>query len=186
MIIALSGTPGTGKTVISKVLAKKLNANLISIGELVKKKKIPYKIDAKRRTKIIDVGNLQKAVNENLTKEGINIVEGHLSHLIRANRVIILRLNPIKLKNRLLNRGWSRSKVEESVQAEILDEITIEALQRQSKNNVFEIDVTGLEKGKITGILTKLCRPKILNRYLKIYQAGKVDWSERYKKELIK
>ena len=100
MMISLSGTPGTGKTVISKVLAKKMNANLISIGDLVKKKRIPCKIDKKRRTKIIDLGNLQKAVDENLAKKEINIVEGHLSHLIRADRVIILRLNPIKLKKR--------------------------------------------------------------------------------------
>lgn len=187
MIVSISGTPGTGKTIVAKKLAKSLNANLINIGELVKKKKVTYKFDKKRRTRVVDIENLQKAAKKSLVKDKINIIEGHLAHLIKADRIIILRLNPIKLRKRLLKRGWPKSKVGENVQAEILDEITIEALQRYSKSKIFEIDVTGLKKGEIIDILTKLCKTKVLNKYLrKKYVVGKVDWSEKYKKELIK
>ena len=186
MIISLSGTPGTGKSDVAKNLAMELDANLISIGGLVKSKRVQYKFDKKRKTRIIDIGDLQKAVKKKLVKDEINIVEGHLSHLIEADRVIILRMNPIKLRKRLLNRDWSKAKVEENVQAEILDEIILEALQKHRKSKIFEIDVTGLKTRNIIHILTQLCKPKILNKYLKIYRVGKVDWSENYKNELIK
>ena len=185
MIISLSGTPGTGKTVVARELAKNADANLISIGELVNKKKIPYKIDKKRKTKSIDIRDLQKSVKKRIVKNTINIIEGHLSHLLKTDRVIILRMNPMELKKRLIKRKWSRAKVEENVQAEILDEITIEALQKHGRRKVFEIDVTSLKKGKITDMLTNMCKTKILNKYLKKrYVVGKVDWSEKYKNEL--
>ena len=38
MLIALTGTPGTGKSLIAKSLKKGLNANFISINDLVKRK----------------------------------------------------------------------------------------------------------------------------------------------------
>jgi adenylate kinase len=179
MIIAISGTPGTGKTKAAKELAKKLGANLISIGSLVKKLGCRY--DKKRRTRIVDVKKLQKAVNKRIDKNRLNIVEGHLAHLLRADRIIILRLNPKELRKRLMKRGWPKAKINENVEAEILDQITAEALQRQKK--VFEINAGNR---RLVTALARLCRPKILNSFLKMYQTGKVDWSERYKKELTK
>ncbi len=178
MIISISGTPGTGKTKAAEKLAKKLDANLISIGALVKKLHCSY--DKKRRTRIVDIKKLQKAVNKRIDKNRINIVEGHLAHLIHADRIIILRLDPKELRKRLIKRKWPKSKVKENVEAEILDQITAEALQRHK--NVFEINATG--KRWLVAIMARLCRPKILNSFLKMYQAGRVDWSEKYKKEL--
>lgn len=178
MIIAISGVPGTGKSIIAKSLAKEMNANLISIKKLLSE--IPHKYDRKRRTKIIDTKDLQKAVNKKIIK-GTNVIEGHLSHLLKSDIVIILRCNPKELNKRLKKRGWSELKIRENVQAEILDEITIEALEKHRKKKVFEID-TSRKKVDAIGIIKK-----ILNKYPthKRYLAGRIDWSEKYKKELI-
>lgn len=177
MIIALSGVPGTGKSKVAKLLAKQLDANLIDIKQLIAKHKVPCKTDRKRKTKIVDPKQLQKTVNKELVK-GINIIEGILAHLMKADFVIVLRSNPIVLEKRLKKRGWSKAKVKENIQAEILDEIVIEALEKHRK--VFEINTSNKTAKNVVKIIEK-----ILNKQQK-YKAGHIDWSEKYKNYLLK
>ena len=94
IIISISGTPGTGKTVVSKIIAKKLGTNLITVKNVIKKEKVPFKHDKERKTKIIDIKDLKKAVLKNIDEKKDNIIEGHLSHLIKSDVVIILICNP--------------------------------------------------------------------------------------------
>lgn len=173
MIIAISGTPGTGKSKIARQLAKKLSANLIDIKRLLKK--VPCRLDKKRKTKIVDPRDLQKAVNKELVK-GTNIIEGVLAHLLKADFVIVLRTNPRTLEKRLAKRNWSKAKIKENIEAEILDEITIEALGKHRR--IFEIDTSKrVRVSTITQIISK--KPGK-------YRAGHIDWSEKYKNYLLK
>ena len=178
MIIAISGIPGTGKSEVAKLLAKKLNANLIDIKQLIKKHKVPYKTDKKRKTKIVNPRDLQKSVKKSLTK-GDNIIEGILAHLLKANIVIVLRSNPHVLEKRLKKRKWSKAKIKENIQAEILDEIVIEALEKHSK--VYEIDTSKKSAKNTTEIIEKIVNKKGVK-----YRAGRIDWSEKYKNYLLK
>lgn len=178
MIISVSGTPGTGKSKASRILAKMLGANLIEINKLIKKERY-FSYDRKRKTKIVDVKILQKIVNKNLDRKKTNIVEGHLAHLLRSDIVLILRTNPNELKKRLKKRMWTKEKIRENVEAEVIDEITAEAIERHKK--VFEIDTSKLSEKETANIMKKI----ILNicsrqRYL----PGKIKWLERYKVEL--
>lgn len=177
MILAISGTPGTGKTAVAKILAKKLNANLISIQDLVNK--IKYEWDEKRKTKIVDVKDLQKAVDKHITRKKINIIDGHLSHLLRADIVVVLRCAPDLLEKRLKRKKWNTKKITENVKAEILDEATIEAIERNK--NTFEIDTSTRHAAETADIISKLLN----NIDTKKYRAGKIDWSERYKDYLM-
>jgi len=177
MIISITGTPGTGKSHVAKLLAKQMNANLISIKKLTEK--MHCRIDKKRKTKIVDINDLQKAVNKNIVKSKPNIIEGHLSHLLRSDMVIILRTDPSILKNRLKKRKWPEAKIKENVQAEILGIITQEAMQR---SRVFEIDTSRLKPLAVSSIITKLLN----NHSARKYRVGNIDWSEHYKKELLK
>jgi len=175
MIICITGTPGTGKTAVARELAKLIgNAKVISINRLIKK--IPYKIDKKRKTKVVDIKDLRKAVNKMVEANKVNIVEGHLSHFINSDFVIILRSNPVELRKRLKAKGWRKQKIEENVQAEILGVITAEV-----SGNAFEID-TSHKKPKSVARLIK----KILNnpkKYMK-YRPGRVDWIMDYEEML--
>ncbi|MCK4405797.1 MAG: AAA family ATPase, partial [Hadesarchaea archaeon] len=40
LVIAVSGTPGTGKSIFARALAKKLNAKVIDLNALIRRKKI--------------------------------------------------------------------------------------------------------------------------------------------------
>ncbi|MEM7819213.1 MAG: adenylate kinase family protein [Candidatus Aenigmatarchaeota archaeon] len=182
-IISISGTPGVGKTEVAKQLARLLGANLISINKLIKKGKVPYKLDKKRKTKIIDIKILQKVINKEIKKGKINIIEGHLSHLLKSDKIIILRANPQILEKRMKKKKWSKNKIEENIKAEILDMITIETLEKHNKNKIIEIDTTN-KKPKVISMTIM----KILNnhRLQKEYSIGKIDWTKKYFKELVK
>lgn len=139
-IIAVSGVPGTGKSVVSRIVAKKTGANLIEIKKLIGKE-IKYTLDKKRKTKVVNIDSVRKAVSRRV-KPGLNIVEGHYSHLLKADKVIILRTSPAVLFKRLRLRQWPKKKIHENIECELLDEITQEAIALHRKSTVFEIDTT--------------------------------------------
>jgi len=177
MIISISGSPGTGKSEVAKLLAKKMDANLLSIKTLIKGMKCSY--DKQRKTKIVDIKELQRIVDKKLEKT--NIIEGHLAHLLKSDIIIILRTNPAILKRRLSKRNWSKKKIEENIQAEILDSIPIEALQRHNRSKIFELDTSKKTTAAVVAAIAK-----ILNKHgRRKYSLGKIDWSERYKDELL-
>lgn len=178
MIIAISGTPGTGKSEVAKMLSQHLNANLINIKKLVDKHKVPYILDKKRDSKTIDIKDLQQAVSKTITKDKTNIIEGHLSHFIKSDIIVVLRTRPDILRKRLKQRNWKEAKIKENVQAEILGVITAESMQH---HRVFEIDTSSLKPEPAAGIIEKILN----NHSLRKYHAGHIDWSEKYKKDLL-
>jgi adenylate kinase len=180
MIISISGTPGTGKSVVAKMLAEKLNRNLITVSTLRRKGLLEYGYDKKRKTKIIDENDFEKAARKSLVKSKINVIESHLAHLIKSDFVFILRTNPVVLEKRLKKRKWPKTKIRENLEAEMLDEITIEALNKNK--NIYEIDTSDLDPKKTVAIILK-----ILNNYSfgKAYRAGKIDWIEKYGKNFL-
>ncbi|MBI2970819.1 MAG: AAA family ATPase [Candidatus Aenigmarchaeota archaeon] len=183
MIIALSGTPGTGKSAVAQLLAKKLQCRLISITRLVRSRKIPTQYDRMRKTRIVDTRLVQLAVDRELGHGASAVIEGHLAHLLRADRVVILRCNPAVLARRLTKKRWNAAKIRENVQAEILDAITIEALEMHGRRTVVEVDTS-----TNTAAQTAATAMKLLNNYneRKKHRAGAIDWSEQYKQMLIR
>ncbi len=181
MIISISGTPGTGKTKAARLLGRKMKANIIPLKALCKD--ISCKYDKKRKTKIVDIKDLQQSASKKIIKNKINIIEGHLSHFLKADVIVILRTNPIVLEKRLKKRKWRKSKIKENVMAEFLDEITTEAIEKHGRKKVFEIDASRTSEKKAAGIIAKILAKKgeVLNKY----RAGRIDWSEKYKKYMI-
>ena len=183
MIIAISGTPGVGKTSVAKGLKRIISANFISLHSILVRKKINYGYDAERKTRIVSIKDLKKAIKKLIKKDKINIIEGHLAHLLDADLIIILRCMPDVLEKRMKKKRWSKNKITENLHSEILDSITIEALENNKRNKVLEIDTTGKTASETAKIIKK-----ILNNYShqKKYAAGMIDWSERFANYLIK
>jgi len=118
--IVITGTPGTGKTKIAKHLAKRTGIELVDLKEFVNRNHI-FKIE--KGQKVVDVGLLGKKLLSRIKKSKDYIVEGHLACEIRipADFVIVLRTNPNKLRARLAKRKYSKKKVNENLEAEMLD-----------------------------------------------------------------
>ncbi len=180
-LIAVAGTPGTGKTQLAKFMSKRLDARLLSVSRLAKEMRFP--VDRKRKARIVDAGKLQKLVKKKLAA-GINIIEGHPSHLLDADIVIVLRCDPLALEKRLKRRHWPEAKIKENVEAEALDVVLIEALERHKKQKVLEADSTRFS----VRLSRELCMAveKLLKSSCEktAFMPGTVNWAAKYGDEL--
>ncbi len=150
MIIALSGVPCSGKTTVAKYLSKMLAINLVELNSLVKKKNIFAGYDSKRRCKIVDLGRLKREIKR---MGGDVLIESHYSHLLDPGFVIILKCAPKDLIRRMKKRRWTKRKIEENIEAEIMEICKSEVVDRGLK--FCEIDVTGKSPKEIAGEIAK-------------------------------
>jgi adenylate kinase len=167
--MALTGTPGTGKSTVARILA--LNGlNVIELGDLAKEKRLLEKLDRKRNTYEVDVKKLDRALSE-IDDAQTTILVGHLSHLVSSDMVIVLRCRPSVLAKRLRARGYADSKVAENAQAEALDVILIESVE--TGREVYEIDTTNIAPEETSDAIMS-----ILAGEKEKYAIGNIDWSE--------
>ena len=177
MLIGLTGTPGTGKTSVSKFLESKRHWKVIHLNEMIKEEHLYTEIDEERDAVIADMELVRQRLKEmiNGRENELIILESHLAHYI-ADIVIVLRLYPAELKLRLEERGYSEEKIRENIEAEALDVILVEAFEWCK--NVFEINTTGKsidETGqhieKIVDHILSGSEEELLD-----YKPGSIDW----------
>jgi len=181
MIISITGTPGTGKTSISKLL-KERGFEVINFNKVAIENNFLIGKDKKRDTFIVDIKKFNKYIKENYSQKKIIFIEGHLSHLLKSvDKVIVLRCHPDELKKNLSNRGWNKNKIKENLEAEILDVILCEALDLHTPRNIFEIDATGKSIKDVFTSIIEIIENKF--RVIKKYNIGKIDWSEEILKD---
>ncbi len=177
MLIGLTGTPGTGKTSVSKFLEKARHWKVIHLNDLIKEEHLYSEIDKERDAVIADIELVKLRLAEVVSgrENEVVILESHLAHYI-ANIAIVLRLYPSELKIRLKARGYSEEKVRENIEAEALDVILVEASEWCEK--VFEINTTGKsieETGKdIEKIIDHILSGN--EKELSEYEPGSIDW----------
>lgn len=168
MAIALSGTPGVGKTTVSQILRKRGHL-ILDINEIAEENDFVEGHDKERDTKIIDIEALNEFVQGNFQEKNI-IIEGHLSHLLSVDFSIILRCDPLVLKERLKTKEWPEKKVKENIGAEILDVIKVEALENMDR--VYEVDTTSSSPDEVADIIENIMKG--------IYEEPKINWLDKY------
>jgi adenylate kinase len=136
MRLIITGTPGTGKSTIAKLLAKKAGLELFSITEIVK---IKMRIGAKHE---VDIKKLAKHLLF-LKKLDDYVVEGHLACELPlpADNIVVLRTDPSILKRRMAKRGYGKEKIEENMMSEMLDYCSIR-VKKEYKKNPLELDTS--------------------------------------------
>ncbi|KUO39929.1 MAG: hypothetical protein AVW06_03190 [Hadesarchaea archaeon DG-33-1] len=174
LAIAVSGTPGTGKSIFARALAKKLNAQVIDLNALIERKKI-YRLDV-NGTKIANLPKMRKEfVRAVRTSRSPIVVEGLLAHLLSKKyltHIIVLRARPRVLERRLRARKYSKAKIRDNVESEALSIILWEAVQAHGLGKVYEIDMTKLKPGAAVKLFSDALDGRISLR------PGKVDWLE--------
>jgi adenylate kinase len=178
MLIGITGTPGTGKTSVTRLLEEDRLYQVIHLNELIREEHLYSEVDTHRDCVVADMDLVYRRVLELQDRSNsLTIVDSHLSHHI-ADIAIVLRTSPERLKERLEKRKYSVDKVRENVEAEALDIILAEAVDWCEK--VFELDTTGKA---VEGTLKDIQRIiKSLQRgeskeLENIFRPGTVDWS---------
>jgi len=143
MKVAVTGTPGTGKTTATERLDTDLDVT--HLNDAIEAEKLYTEVDEARDSKVADL----EAVREWLDGRDNVLVESHLAHLLDADRVVVLRCAPGELERRLIERGEPASKAEENAESEALDVILSEAVRVHGESNVYEIDATDRDPGEV-------------------------------------
>jgi adenylate kinase len=183
-VIAISGTPGTGKTAVGSVLAQQLSAEFVELGQVVKEQQFHCGEDVTRDTLIADLGKLQDyLVNRFLKTTKQFVVVGHFADLVPTKylkALVVLRCHPIILARRLGARQWSTDKILENIQAEILGTCASDALAKHSRNRIFEIDTTDSSVEKVVAAIEAIVAGRGNE-----YTIGKISWLKILEPELV-
>lgn len=164
MIIVLTGTPGTGKTTVSEELTSH-GYEVVHLSKFLDRKDIGEKVNRERE---VDVDLMVEELEQQDFPEDF-IIEGHLAHHFPADICVVLRCRPDILKERLSKREYSETKIEENIEAEKIDLVLAEAVEKQEK--VVEIGTAG-KKVEETA--------EEINKKIKEGESdyGNLDWTE--------
>ena len=183
-IVIISGTPGTGKTSVSKKISELYNVKFISLNKLAISNAFNFPYDNKRDTIIIDdekfipyvIKKVEKIKEEN---PGLLIIEGHFSDIIPSdyyNYIIVLRCDPDILTLRLRERGYKQEKINENVQSEILGNCVNYFIQKEILLPIYEINTSKLSIEVVAEIIIEKI---VKNDKADKYKYGKIDWLEK-------
>lgn len=141
----ITGNPGVGKHTTAKIIAEKIDADIIDINGVAidnnatgKKTDLGLDVDVKRLVRLLE---------KQLKAERDMMIVGHLApYVLRPvgiSLVAVLRRSPYELEKTLKKRGYSVDKVRENVASEILGTSLYDSLKTFGKRKVAEFDTTG-------------------------------------------
>ena len=182
-VILVGGTPGTGKTVVAKIIGSKLSVEVLGLGDLADEAGCISAEDKARKTGIINEDCLVDALVE-LTEDKAKrlVIEGHYIDLVPSSAVqwvFILRTHPDILKVRLSERTYSDEKVTENIEAEVLGVCQLDALDAFGEKRVLEIDTSELSApetaAKIESMMKDSPKPERIDWMALLEQEGRLD-----------
>lgn len=145
--IIITGTPGVGKSTTAEQLAEKTGLKHMDINKVVKAHNIGESYDAELKTTIVDEDRLLDVI-ENDLEEGGNIIDWHACDLFPPSvidLVAVVRCDNTILHDRLTARGYSGKKLEENMDAEIMEVLLQEARDAYDEQIVVELRSDQLE-----------------------------------------
>ena len=143
-IITVTGTPGTGKTTVARLVAQACNFGYIDVHSLIVDKKLYSSYNKMLNTYEVSPNRLNKVLLHlaNKVKKGA-VIDSHLSHYLPKKSVTLCIVIVCELKTlagRLKKRGYSERKIRENTDAELFRICLLEAEKRHSP--VLIIDTT--------------------------------------------
>lgn len=141
--VAITGIPGTGKSTVCTVL-KERGYNCIHLDSAALEKEC---IDGET----VDVDCIRQRVDGNH-----DFAESHYAHYSACRSVVILHCETSVILQRLKQRGYSESKINENIDAQNSDIIYQEALDLIPSVRIHRIDTSLISPGEIADRLIEI------------------------------
>jgi adenylate kinase len=187
MRVALTGTPGTGKTTVADQLALEMPVDVVHLNTSIHRCELTKRTDKARGTHVVDLEAVASWLDERTPPSETEtvVIESHLAHLFDVDRVVVLRCSPDHLRTRLETREnpsqlHNTAKAPEMVtqsayenaEAEALDLILSGAVERHGLDNVYEVNTTDRNPELVASDVAAVIRGT------RTPSAGTVDFSE--------
>jgi adenylate kinase len=120
---------------------------LFSINDIAKERDCFSGYDEERKSNIVDEDKLLDAIEDDLEKGGL-IIDWHVCDIFPerlVDLVVVLRSDNTSLYDRLAKRQYSQSKIEENIDAEIMQVILDEARDAYVPEIVVELQSNTVE-----------------------------------------
>lgn len=173
-MFGLTGTPGTGKSRVARILSR-LGWSVVTLDDLLRTgpERFVIRRDPVRRSLEVNLPAIGRQVDALRDRVAAPVVlVSHLAHLLPVDAAVVLRCRPSVLRRRLTRRGWSRQKIDENVEAEILDIILWEAVHRLGKALVGELGTNGRRPTQVARDVAAFARGE-----RRRFRPGRYDWS---------
>jgi adenylate kinase len=136
MRVALTGTPGTGKSTVADLLAEE-GYDVVHLNDAIREHGLHDGEDPDRGSLVADLDAVRDWLGD-----WDGVVDSHLAHHLDAERAVVLRCRPDLLETRLLERGESEASARENAESEALDVVLSETVDRFGTDAVYEVDTT--------------------------------------------
>eukprot|EP00794_Sanderia_malayensis_P009537 gene9537-10524_t len=139
--ILITGTPGTGKTLLGKELASRTGLNYINVGDLAKQEELFEGYDEELECHVIDEDRVVDEI-DNYISDGGYIVDYHGCDFFPErwfDIVFVLRTDNTILFDRLAERGYTDSKLTANTECEIFQTILEEARDSYKADIIHEL-----------------------------------------------
>lgn len=140
--IVITGTPGTGKSSHCDTLASELpDMKVFSINQVAKERDCFEGFDEERKSHIVDEEKLVDAIEGDLEKGGL-IIDWHVCDIFPedlVDLVIVLRADTEKIYDRLQKRNYAETKLQENLDAEIMEVVLSDAREAYAEEVVIEL-----------------------------------------------
>jgi adenylate kinase len=176
--ILITGTPSTGKTTVAKKLAELLNHRHIEVAKVIVEEKLYKGLDKIRGSFIVDVKRARKFFSAYLTEHRDVILDSHVVEIFPRkliDKVLVLRVHPLLIFKRGIEKGWSLEKCLENAQAELLGVCLFDTLRFYGRKRVWQVDSTCRSVEEVVAESLSILQGK--------RRRGRIDWLTKLEKE---
>jgi adenylate kinase len=145
----LTGVPGTGKTSVAIKLSQLLSLEYIEINSVVLEEGFYLGYDINRDSLIIDEDLLILHLESSLAEcRRLCLVGGVIPINTSIDLIVVLRCSIPILRQRLQAREYSPEKIEENIEAEIMNIMYFDALELVTAKKIIEVsnDISSIDE----------------------------------------
>lgn len=140
--VLVTGTPGTGKSTLCALLSAELGLRHLDVGAFARERQLLGAYDAVYDCNYLDEDSVLDALEPVMVSGGGTILDHHSVDWFPerwTHLVVVLRASTHILHDRLSARGYGKKKLDENMQAEIMQVVLDEAKQSYPKIQVLEL-----------------------------------------------